>query len=148
MVYLSCITYHSYHGLWVGYSELINGLIASASGAFVCWRPSLLLASNPRHYIRCICITEKWWLNKSRKEALIALSWNERHVVSKQPFWQQYRFGPTNSAVVLLFCSLKMCGFLFVNGESITLELQIKVVFPSQWTFGTKKITFVKTKCC
>ena len=36
VVYLSCITHHSYHGLWVGYNDLINGLIAAASGALVC----------------------------------------------------------------------------------------------------------------
>ena len=36
VVYLSCITHHSYHGLWVGCSELINGLIAAASNALVC----------------------------------------------------------------------------------------------------------------
>ena len=30
------ITHHSYHGLWVGYSELINVLIAAATGALVC----------------------------------------------------------------------------------------------------------------
>ena len=32
VVYLSSITYHSYHGLWVGYRKLLNGLIAAASG--------------------------------------------------------------------------------------------------------------------
>ena len=43
VVFLSSITYHasgithhSYHGLWVGYSKLINGLIAAATGAPVC----------------------------------------------------------------------------------------------------------------
>ena len=35
-VYLSRVTHQSYHGLWVGYSKLINGLIATASGALVC----------------------------------------------------------------------------------------------------------------
>ena len=30
--------------VWVGYSELINGLIAIATSALVCWRTSLLLA--------------------------------------------------------------------------------------------------------
>ena len=39
----SRITHHSYHGLWEGYSKLINGLIAAATGAPVCWSPSLLL---------------------------------------------------------------------------------------------------------
>ena len=34
-------SHHSRHGLG-GYSKLINGLRAAASGAFVCWRPSLL----------------------------------------------------------------------------------------------------------
>ena len=29
-------THHSCHGLWVGYSELINGLITAASGALAC----------------------------------------------------------------------------------------------------------------
>ena len=33
VVSLSRITYHSYHGLWVDYCKLINGLIAAASGA-------------------------------------------------------------------------------------------------------------------
>ena len=33
VVYLSRITHHSYHGLWVGYCKLIKGLIAAASGA-------------------------------------------------------------------------------------------------------------------
>ena len=33
VVYLSRITYHSYHGLWVDYCKLINGLIAAATGA-------------------------------------------------------------------------------------------------------------------
>ena len=35
-VYLSRVTHQSYHGLWVGYSKLINGPIATASGALVC----------------------------------------------------------------------------------------------------------------
>ena len=42
VVYLSRITHHSYYGLWVGYTKLINGLIAAASGALVCCRQSLL----------------------------------------------------------------------------------------------------------
>ena len=29
-------THHSHHGLWVGYSNVLNGLIAAASGALVC----------------------------------------------------------------------------------------------------------------
>ena len=29
-------THHLCHGLWVGYSELINGLITAASGALAC----------------------------------------------------------------------------------------------------------------
>ena len=48
VVCLSRITHHSYHGLWVGYSKLIDGLIAAATGALV---RALMLASNPRHYI-------------------------------------------------------------------------------------------------
>ena len=40
VVCLSRITHHSYHGLWVGYSKLIDGLIAAATGALVCWSPS------------------------------------------------------------------------------------------------------------
>ena len=36
-------SHQSYHGLG-GYSKLINGLKAAASGASVCWRPSLLFA--------------------------------------------------------------------------------------------------------
>ena len=38
--YLSRITHHSYHGLWVGYSKLMDGLTAAATGALVCWSPS------------------------------------------------------------------------------------------------------------
>ena len=34
--YLSRITHHSYHGLWVGYSKLIDGLTAAATAALVC----------------------------------------------------------------------------------------------------------------
>ena len=34
--YLSCITNHSYLGLWVGNRKLINGLIVAASGTLVC----------------------------------------------------------------------------------------------------------------
>ena len=34
-------SHHSHHGLG-GYSKLINGLRAAASGAFVCWRSSSL----------------------------------------------------------------------------------------------------------
>ena len=44
VVYLSRITYYSCHGLWVGYSKFINGLIAAAISALVCWRTSLMLA--------------------------------------------------------------------------------------------------------
>ena len=33
-------------GLWVGYSKLINELIAAATGALLCCRPSLLLHCN------------------------------------------------------------------------------------------------------
>ena len=36
VVYLSRVTHHSYYGLWVGYTKLINGPIAAASGALVC----------------------------------------------------------------------------------------------------------------
>ena len=36
VVYLSRITHHSYHGLWVGYSKFINGPIVAASGALGC----------------------------------------------------------------------------------------------------------------
>lgn len=36
VVYLSRVTHHSYYGLWVVYTKLINGLIAAASGALVC----------------------------------------------------------------------------------------------------------------
>ena len=36
-------TSHSYHGLSVGYCELINELIAAASDSLVCWRLSILL---------------------------------------------------------------------------------------------------------
>ena len=43
VVYLSRITFYSYHGLWVGYSKFINGLTAAATRALVCWRTSLLL---------------------------------------------------------------------------------------------------------
>ena len=32
VAYLSCITHHSYHRLWVDYSKLINGLIVAATG--------------------------------------------------------------------------------------------------------------------
>ena len=33
-VYLLRITYHSYHGLWVGYIKpILNGLIVASSGA-------------------------------------------------------------------------------------------------------------------
>ena len=53
----------NYHGLWVGYSKLISGLIAAASGALVCWCLSLditwrghaLLSSNPQNYITLHC---------------------------------------------------------------------------------------------
>ena len=39
-------SHHSHHGLgWC--SKLLNGLRAAASGAFVCWRPSLLFT--------CVC---------------------------------------------------------------------------------------------
>lgn len=29
-------THHSHHGLWVGYSKVLNGLIAAATGDLVC----------------------------------------------------------------------------------------------------------------
>ena len=29
-------THHSYHGLWVGFSNVLNGQMAAASGALVC----------------------------------------------------------------------------------------------------------------
>ena len=37
VVYLSRITCYSYHGLWVGYSKFINGLIAATISALVSW---------------------------------------------------------------------------------------------------------------
>ena len=57
----STFIHHSHHGLG-RYSKLTNGLRADASGAFVCWRPSLytvhmlckrvcLLSSHPRLFI-------------------------------------------------------------------------------------------------
>ena len=57
VVYLSRITHHSYHGLWVGYSKLIDGLIAAATGALVCWSPSfnVVLLSTTLHYITLHC---------------------------------------------------------------------------------------------
>ena len=29
-------THHPHHGLWVGYSKVLNGLITAATGALVC----------------------------------------------------------------------------------------------------------------
>ena len=43
LVYPPYITHRSYHVLWVGYSKLISGLIAAASGALVCWCLSLYI---------------------------------------------------------------------------------------------------------
>ena len=71
----SRITHHLYHALWTGYSNLINGLIAAASGPIVCWRPSILLtssyimqrervllSSNTRHYIALHRITSHHYI--------------------------------------------------------------------------------------
>ena len=60
VVYLNSM-HHSYHGLWVGHSKLINELIAAANGAHAdirayCWDVNVkrvrlvLLYSNPRHH--------------------------------------------------------------------------------------------------
>ena len=69
-------------GLWVGYSKLINELIAAATGALLCCRPSLLLHCN------------KW----RRRVLLFSI-----HDITLQTVFRQFHF------VILCFFFRSVC---------------------------------------
>ena len=68
-------THQSHHGLG-GYNKLINGLRAAASGAFVCWRPSLLFTCQTWHVNRDLTIRQRRRQSKC--------SWKRRNRVRVQ----------------------------------------------------------------